>query len=259
VTPRPPAAPPSAQPRFVPTTHRSLARLQFPASRWAHVLLLPAALSLCVWWLAAPMAQAWAWSMNQAIAAFDLNGTIAATAPRGMNWEVPSLLLADVPAAPPTMNEVFVGALASTLLLLLSYLLPMERTAARYLVRALAICHASSVAFFGLFDRTLPYSLNAHLESSFTMVWMFMLITPWMHAVSFNVFGFRLWQELALTLATVAFLFVFAPVQLFFHLSVVQQYSLLQLPVLYLLGGLLLDVLIFICLYAWAMSWRGRD
>jgi hypothetical protein len=250
--------PPAPLRHAVPTSHRSLAHLAFPRSRWLHVLLLPAVMCAAVWWLAPWLAWLWAQAVNHAVVAFDLNGLLLATPANAMRWES-TLLLADVPAPRPTTAQVFAGALVAALLLAVSYLLPLNRTAMRYFVRAVSLCHASAVAFFGLWDVPLPYTLSSHLEGSLTMVWMFMLVIPWLHALSYNVFGFGLWRELALTLGTLVFLAVFAPVQYFFHLCVVQQQSLLYLPSLYFLGGLLLEVMIFVSLYAWAMSWAAPE
>lgn len=242
--------------RPVPTTHRSLAKLRFPGSRWLHVTLLPAVLSAGVWIASDELVQAWAWLLNRGMALLGLNGVIQALPTHRLRWESPAMVLADIPAAAPSSEQLIAGGLITATLLVLSFLVSAERVPTRYLLRALMLCHGSAVVFFGLFSARLPYSLDDHVAAGLTMAWMFMLLIPWMHAASFYVFGFGIWRKLALTLLTLAHLALFVPAQYLFHIALVQTYSLLQLPLLYLLAGVLLDVFVFISLYAWAMSWQ---
>ena len=242
--------------RPVPTTHRSLAKLGFPRLRWLHVTLLPALLSAMVWAASEALVQAWAWLLNHGITLLGLNGVVQALPTHRLRWDSPAMVLADIPAAAPSSAQLIAGALIAAALLLSSFLVGAERVPTRYMLRALTLCHGSAVVFFGLFSARLPYSLDDHVAAGLTMAWMFMLLIPWMHAASFYVFGFGLWRKLALTLLTLAHLTLFVPAQYLFHIAAVQTYSLLQLPLLYLLAGVLLDVVVFISLYAWAMSWQ---
>ena len=249
-------APQPNLPRPVPTTHRSLARLEFPRMRWLHVTLLPALLCAAIWSASDELVGIWVWALNRGIGILGLNGVVRALPTHGLHWNSPAVVLADIPAAAPTGEQLLVGAIVSAALLLLSFVVGPERVPTRYTRRALSLCHASAVAFFGLFSVALPYSLDDHVAAGLTMAWMFMLLIPWMHSATFYVFGFGVWRKLALTLLTLAHLTLFVPAQYLFHIAAVQTFSLLQLPVLYLLAGVLLDVVVFISLYAWAMSWR---
>ena len=242
--------------RPVPTTHRSLAKLRFPRARWLHVTLLPAALSAAVWVASDELVQVWAWLLNRGIAMLGLNGVVQALATHRLRWDSPAMVLADIPAAAPSSGQLIAGGLIAAALLLLSFIVRAERVPTRYVLRALTLCHGSAVLFFGLFSARLPYSLDDHVAAGLTMAWMFMLLIPWMHAASFYVFGFGVWRKLALTVMTLLHLALFVPAQYLFHIAVVQTYSLLQLPLLYLLAGVLLDVFVFIGMYAWAMSWQ---
>lgn len=242
--------------RPMPTTHRSLATLGFPRIRWLHVTLLPALLSAGVWAAGDALVKTWAWFLNRGIELLGLNGIVRALPTHRLYWDSPAIVLVDIPAAAPSGEQLIAGALIAAALLLLSFIVDVERVPTRYMVRALTLCHSSALVFFGLFSARLPYSLNDHVAASLTMAWMFMLLIPWMHAASFYVFGFGLWRKLALTLLTLAHLVLFVPAQYLFHIAAVQTYSLLQLPLLYLLAGVLLDVVVFISLYAWAMSWQ---
>lgn len=242
--------------RAVPTTHRSLARLRFPRVRWLHVLLLPTLLSAAVWLASDELVRAWAYFLNRSIEILGLNGVVQALPTHRLRWDSPAMVLTDIPAAAPSQMQLLAGALIAAALLLLSFIVNTDRVPTRYVLRAVTLCHGSAVVFFGLFNARLPYSLNDHVAAGLTMAWMFMLLVPWMHAASFYVFGFGLWRKLALTALTLLHLALFAPAQYLFHIALVQNFSLLQLPLLYLLAGMLLDIFVFIGLYAWAMSWQ---
>ena len=172
------------------------------------------------------------------------------------------LVVADVPAAAPTSEQLLVGALLVAVLWLASMVIRAERTPLRYALRALLLCEGAALVFFGLLEGVLPYTLGDHIAPGIIIGWVFMLLVPWLHAASYNIFGFGLWRKLVLTLLTLAALALLVPLQYLFHIAVIQPYSLLHLPVLYLFAGVLLEVLVFVSLYAWAMSWqvveRGR-
>jgi hypothetical protein len=50
---------------------------------------------------------------------------------------------------------------------------------------------------------------------------------------------------------------VFLPLQVLVHVGLVLKGSALVMPVLFLIFGLLLDVLILVAFYGWALSWPG--
>ena len=241
--------------REPPTSHRALARLRFPRRRWLHVLLLPALLCAVLLLASNAVLRLWAAALNSGMLALGLNGVIVIEPLHWAAFKHGRLFTADVPGAAPSPEQLMVGVLVAVLLALASVVIAPDRAPLRYLLRALVLCHAASLTFFGLLGGRLPYSLGDHVSAGMTVAWVFMLMVPWLHAGSFHVFGFGLARKLGLTLITWLVLLLLVPLQYLFHVAVIQPYSLLQLPVLYLFGGLLLNVMVFISLYAWAMSW----
>jgi hypothetical protein len=245
----------TGKPARIPRSHRALARLSFPGTRWLHVLGLPLLFTTVLWMCSERLIGAWAWALNQGMASLGLNGVVRPQAMQTLRWNAPAIVLTDIPAASPSLLQWAVGLLLVGILVLLSFLISPERTPTRYLLRALAVCHGSALVFFSFASAQLPYSLNDHLAAGITMAWMFMLLIPWLHAASFYVFGFGWWRKALLTTITLGHQVLFIPAQYLFHIALVKTYSLLQLPVLYLLCGVFLNVVVFISLYAWAMSW----
>lgn len=250
----PPAEAPAAQ-RTPPTSHRALAQLRFPRRRWLHVLLLPALICAALVLASNAILRLWAAALNAGLLALGLNGVVVIEPLHWAALESGRIFTADVPSAAPSAEQLMVGVLVVVVLGLVSVLVSADRAPLRYLLRALVICHTASLVFFGLLGGRLPYSLGDHVSAGMTVAWVFMLLVPWLHAGSFHVFGFGLWRKAAITLTTLAVLTLLVPLQYLFHVAVIQPYSLLQLPVLYLFGGLMLEVMVFVSLYAWAMSW----
>ena len=62
----------------------------------------------------------------------------------------------------------------------------------------------------------------------------------------------------AILLAILVHLAVFVPLQVLVHIWLVLHGTALLMPVLFLVFGLLLDVLVFVSFYGWALSWRGE-
>jgi hypothetical protein len=256
--PAPLAETPTTQ-RQPPTSHRALAQLAFPPRRWLHVTVLPALLCGALLLAGSSILQLWAAALDAGLLALGLNGVIVT---RPLDWAAlhqARLLIADVPAAAPSAEQLMVGVLLAAALGLVSVVIPAERAPLRYLLRALLLCHAASLTFFGLMGGRLPYSLGDHVSAGMTAAWVFILLVPWLHAASFNVFGFGLWRKAALSLVTLSVLLLLVPLQYLFHIAVIQPFSLLQLPLLYLFAGLMLEVMVFISLYAWAMSWAAPE
>jgi len=52
---------------------------------------------------------------------------------------------------------------------------------------------------------------------------------------------------------------VFLPLQAVVHAYVIYRGSLLTMPVLFLVFGVLLDVFVYVALYGWGMSWRSAS
>lgn len=253
--------PPLAQagPRRPPDLHRSLAQLSFTRRRLAHVSLLPALLFAGLLWASDALLRLWAEAVNWGLALLDLNGVVAANPLTWANLRDNRLLVADIPAAPPSADQLLIGGLVAAALWLVSMIIRAERTPLRYLLRAFLLCELAALVFWGLLGGVLPYTLGDYIAPGMVLVWFFMLLVPWLHAASFNIFGFGLWRKAALTLLTLAVMALMVPLQYVFQIAVIQPYSLMHLPLLYLFGGVLLEVLVFVSLYAWAMSWQAPE
>lgn len=127
-----------------------------------------------------------------------------------------------------------------------------------YALRLAALVQGTALAFFRIGPRHFPYDLP-HYESAMLAGGMaVLLVVPIVLGLTFYVVDVGIARKVGLTVAMMGHLLVFIPLQYALHAYIVVHASLLLLPVLFMLFGLLPEVMILIALYGWGMSWRPR-
>jgi hypothetical protein len=160
----------------------------------------------------------------------------------------------------PDARVLWIVAIASLALLLLSFLLPERLTPLRYFLRLLVLVQATAILFFRFAARPFPYRLEDHVFILLTAGLVVMGLVPLVLGLTLHVFDLAFWRKLLLTLLLLAHLAVFIPLNALVHLWLILHGSAVLMPVLFLVFGLLLDVFVFVTFYGWALSWpvRGR-
>jgi hypothetical protein len=158
----------------------------------------------------------------------------------------------------PAGADLAGGALLTLAIVLASYLLPRTQLPFIYLLRALAVVNGSAVVYFLIAPGRFPYRLPDYIHAMLLTGLFLISMVPLILGFTYYIFDFSLRQKMALTAVVVAHLSAFVPSQYLLHAVVVYKFSMLYLPVLYLLFGLTVDVLVFVALYSWGMSWRSR-
>lgn len=175
--------------------------------------------------------------------------------PGGIDFALP-VLAAGTPLPGPT--ALLVAGAVILLLVLLSFLLPDRWLPLRYFLGVLALLQASAILFFALAPAAFPYHLQDHVFLLMAAGLVVMALVPVLLGFTLHVFDLALWKKAFLTLALLVHLAVFLPLQGLVHAWLVLQGTALVMPVLFLAFGLLMDVLIFVAFYGWALSWRGE-
>ncbi len=158
----------------------------------------------------------------------------------------------------PDARALGIAGAGAAAIVVVSLLLPERFTPLRYFLRLLALLQGSSILFFATSAEPFPYRLVDHvfvLESAGLVV---MGLVPLVLGFTLHVFDLALWKKLLLTLAILVHLAVFVPLQVLVHVWLVLHGTAVVMPVLFLVFGLLLDVLVFVAFYGWALSWRGE-
>jgi hypothetical protein len=132
--------------------------------------------------------------------------------------------------------------------------MPEEKTAVIYLLRFLAILQGTALVYFAFAAARFPHDLPSYTEGMFLFATILIAMVPWMLGFTYYIFDFSFLQKLGLTLICMGYLTLFVPFQYMLHVYILHK-SILFMPMLYFAFGPFLDVLIFVCLYSWGMSY----
>lgn len=125
-----------------------------------------------------------------------------------------------------------------------------------YLLRAVAILQATAQLWF-TFASPPFYSLPDYTAGLLTSGVVILVLSPFLVAFTFHIFDFALWHKLLMASLLLLHLSVLLPLQVTVHAWVIHRASLLAMPIMFLLFGILLDVFVYVSLYGWGMSWRS--
>jgi hypothetical protein len=181
-------------------------------------------------------------------------GEQAFTLPGGIELVLPVLA---VSTPLPDQSTLLIAGGISGAAILASMLLSERWIPLRYFLRLLAFLQGTAIAFFAIAPGAFPYRLQDHVFLLLAAGLVVMGLVPLVLSLTLHVFDLALWRKVLVTLALLVHLSVFLPLQVLVHVGLVLEGSALVMPVLFLIFGLLLDVLILVAFYGWALSWPG--
>lgn len=184
----------------------------------------------------------------------------------GAIYEVPIGTLLTIPVPyltleapwPATWHWLVVGGLTLAAIVA-SFALPARFLPARYFLRFVAMVQSVSLVYFWLASPPFLYPLPGYLAGMLSAGLAVLALVPFVLGFGFYIFDHSLRQQVALTVMLVGHLIVFLPLQVLIHGGLSHHLSALVQPTLFLIFGLLLEVLIFVAFYGWAMSWEGTE
>lgn len=127
-----------------------------------------------------------------------------------------------------------------------------------YLIWAIGLIQLTAIGSFYFSPAEFPYSIASHISSSLEVVLMLMAIIPLLLMIAYYPLNFSLAKKLALTFLMMAMVCVFAPHLYACHIVLLTAFSVLYMPVLFTVFGLLPIILMVIAIYGWGMSWVQR-
>lgn len=143
---------------------------------------------------------------------------------------------------------VVIGAFAST------WWMSDRQVPLKYLVRTLCVVQASALLFFMFTPNRFPYTMTGHLAAMLNAGFYLMLAMPLLLALGWGVLRVPLHQKLLYPVLMVAYFAVMLPHKALLHAVVVQHFSALFMPMLYLCFGAVFDLMVFVALYSWLAS-----
>lgn len=239
--------------------HRAMRRYRFARRLWLDIIGLPLAATalfgLCrdaitAWWAAVLVF--WLERTGVETSMLQVDRTLA-------GWRLYTLHVPEPQAHLPSLMLWSTTATATTAAMLISYLTLRRHLPIVYLVWAGALVQGASLMFFYAWPTAFPHTAGSHLRAGLDMAAAFLLFTPWLLAVSYYVFDFGLVRKVLCTLLVIGTILVFTPMQYAVHAWILARCSLLFAPLLFVFGTLLIDVLLFVSVYGWAMSWKNAQ
>ncbi len=139
-----------------------------------------------------------------------------------------------------------------------TYWLSDDHAPLAYIVRALVLIQISALVYFAFASARFPHDIPTYTMGMLSFGVILIGMIPIVLAFTYYLFDFSLWKKLSMTALLVGHLTLFFPLQYVLQVYILHG-SILFMPLLYFAFGPFLDVLIFVCLYSWAMSWKSRS
>jgi len=238
--------------------HRALRSMNFRRSIVMTMVLLPLIFSFALWVSMEPITSLWAKIFDFWIWKLELKGHVSYL-PLSIFGQQVYIPYPNLPIIEPTSADVWMNLLVSIFILVVSLFLPKRYAPALYLLRAAMAIQISASAYFLWRPEGLPYDIGNYVAGMLVVgLYIMLLITPMLAAI-YYVFGFAFWRKLVATVLILGYFVIALPFQYLVHAIIICYWSPLFMPLLYLLFGALLNVLMFVSWYSWAMTWRGKD
>lgn len=160
-------------------------------------------------------------------------------------------------AIPPSIEAIYLNLAICVIVFLLTFIVPARIAPMTYMLRATLLIQASASIDRLISPDNFPYTLKIYLLDSLSLSIYMVFLLPVVLGFIYFIFDFGLWRKVTLTLLMLAYYFLTIPCQYMFHAFIIHEWTLLFLPVMYLMFGTLLNVLTFVSIYAFGMSWRS--
>ena len=165
----------------------------------------------------------------------------------------------DVPTVLPSDALVATTGVAVFLLAFATHLLPERFRPGVYLARALLLVQLSALVYFSFWAERFPYTVAGYLEGLTGTGLALATSAVVVLGLTYYVQDVAAWRKALLTVLVLGYSVLLVPLQYAVQGLLLAKASVLFLPVLYLFFGVPLHVFTLIALYAWGMSWPGRE
>lgn len=229
--------------------HRSLRHLPL-RPRSFFLTLAVAALATLLLWVERPVVMAawermvlwWARGLGIPLQLVD-DGTVH-------RWSYTAGADALVPGASTWVATalVVIAALAST------WWMADRFTPLKYLVRTICVVQVTALLFFMAVPSLFPYTAEAHLAAMLDGGYTLMVSLPVLVGLGYGLLDLPAWRKLVDPLMLLAYFAVALPHKAVLHMVVLQHFSVLFMPLLYLCFGLVFDIMLFVALYSFLVS-----
>lgn len=236
--------------------HRAMIGLE--VSRWLIIdlVVLPVMFAMAVFVTLEPLLDGWRWILDVLREPLGLPGVVATRVVEIGPVAVP-IPYYTAEAMWPVAADMRTGWIMVAVFAIVGMLLRGRHIPLGYFLRALAVIQLTAQLWFSLASPPFPYALSLYVAGLLVCGVVILLLSPVLVAFTYFIFDFPLWQKMLLATLLLVHLAVFLPLQAVVHAYIVYNGSLLTMPMLFLVFGVLLDVFVYVALYGWGMSWRS--
>jgi hypothetical protein len=171
------------------------------------------------------------------------------------SYQIPELRLQ---SPLPTSETLSASLMLVCVSMLFAYILFRRFLPLCYLIWAIGSIQISSLLFFYLLLTAFPYDIGMHVASSLEMALILMAVIPNLLMVTYYPLNFSLLRKIGLTVLMLGMVGICAPHLYACHIVIMHYFSVLYMPVLFTVFGVLPMILMIIAIYGWGMSWEQR-
>jgi len=238
--------------------HRALRKLELTPSIILTMILLPILCDGILWINLPAITGLWASIFDYWITNLNLDGDVSYATIKLLRHKI-LMPYPDLIAITPQHVTIWLNLIIVLLLFALSELLPKRWLPFNYLLKAGLIIQLSASLYFFLSPNHAPHDLGSYLVGVMTFGMYLMFFIPIFLTLVYYIFDISFWRKCIVTFLTLGYFLIALPFQYMLHAYIISEYSMIFMPVLYVLFGVLLDTLMFVCWYSWAMSWNGKE
>lgn len=241
------SAKPAPTRRAMPATAAQLPKPQHLGLQW---LLLSTAPVLLLWGLQERLMAFWQWVVS---AWSGLLG-LALSTRLSANGDALLWTATGDGSFAPSLTQIVVTAMLAAAVWLGSGRLSDRFHPLKISLRALCLIQWSACLFFWLAPASFPYTISSHASALMGMGFGFMLAIGPTLALGWSILRMPLLHKILAPVAVLAYFALMLPHKTMLQVWLLEQLSILFMPLLFLCFGALLDLWIFVALYAWLAS-----
>ena len=159
----------------------------------------------------------------------------------------------------PSTTTMGVTAVLMLLAVAASYRMNDARLPLKYPLRIVGAVQLITLAYFWFKPLGFPYNISRHSEELMNIGYVGMLSMPVMLAVGYYILNQSVVMKLYHTALILLFFIIMVPHQVLAQALILQHFSVLFMPVLYICFGAVFDALVFVALYSWVVSNAPAD
>jgi hypothetical protein len=165
----------------------------------------------------------------------------------------------DIVPAAITLRLWLGHALVTIAVFLATFRFGEQRLPLAWLLRIICALQAATLVYFFFFEESFPYQVIDHTRDFFGFTMFLHMIVPILLAATYFVLERSWWLQIAATGIIMAYYILALPLQLVAHAALSWILSPLGMPALYLLFGPVMNVLAFVALYSWVVTWGAPE